>query len=899
MPGTLQHRGLLEREAELRALTDACAQADAGRSAVVVVRGPAGCGRTALLRELVGRRRGGCVTSRGPALERGFAFAAVLRLLQPRPGGVAPVDDATPAVVRELLRTGRTPEAGEHASAVAGCVDLLAAAAARAPLAAVVDDLQDCDAASVEVLSAAARRRIPGLALVLAVRDGTDLPPALPATVRLRPAPLSVDAVTRMAPDGYHDAGALHRHTAGNPLLVRALLDAGAGPRDPVPADLVRTVRTRLDDGPGDVAAVAEALAVLGHDAGPTLVAVVAGLGTDAVDGALGRLRAEGILGSTGALRPRALREAVLAALSLPRAATLRLRAARALATADPVRAAEHVLLAAPDPAAREAWAIDVVLRGAGLAGERSDERLALLEHALGSALDPGTHARTRAALGATLVRRDVPAGAEQLRRAQALAPDPAAAAAIAVDRAEALFHLARMDESARVAREALATPAGENREVRLRLEAAALAAEAARGDVATPTIPQALLEGPARTLGERAVLSRLAWALATTGTVAVDEVRALARRAMGGTALLDAAGVSSPAFVYAASALVIAGETEEVVQLTGEAARRARHDDAPIAVAYALALRGQALIARGRLLEAAADAETALDELGSGDLPALAVAMAWRVETAVDLGDLRGARDALAARGLDGELADLGHVHLLLLARAGLRAAGGDLGEARADLELLRRRVGAGYANPSSLAWKPRLAEVLHATGDREGARDLVAGAVERAERFGEPRGLAACLRVRGRLRGDADGLADLRRAAALLEPDGATPARARVLLDLGSATHGSGDPGARAILREGLLAAHGAGAVALVDDALRRLRDAGARPRRPRVPGTHALRPQRRQVIELAAAGLDDEEIGDRLFLRRETVTAHVAGGLRTLGLADRAALRAAPPS
>jgi ATP/maltotriose-dependent transcriptional regulator MalT len=61
-----------------------------------------------------------------------------------------------------------------------------------------------------------------------------------------------------------------------------------------------------------------------------------------------------------------------------------------------------------------------------------------------------------------------------------------------------------------------------------------------------------------------------------------------------------------------------------------------------------------------------------------------------------------------------------------------------------------------------------------------------------------------------------------------------------------------------------------------------------------RPHDPGGDALTPQERQVAELAASGLSNKQIGQRLYLSHRTVGAHLYRVFPKLGVTSRAALR-----
>ncbi|MGO8861684.1 MAG: response regulator transcription factor, partial [Acidimicrobiales bacterium] len=63
--------------------------------------------------------------------------------------------------------------------------------------------------------------------------------------------------------------------------------------------------------------------------------------------------------------------------------------------------------------------------------------------------------------------------------------------------------------------------------------------------------------------------------------------------------------------------------------------------------------------------------------------------------------------------------------------------------------------------------------------------------------------------------------------------------------------------------------------------------------KPRRMQVP-PESLTPQEREIADLAASGLTNKEIGQRLFLSHRTVAAHLYRIFPKLGVTSRAGLR-----
>src|SRR3954463_5327566 len=85
-PGTL---GLLERDAELAALTSALDSVRAGMGRLVAVQGEAGIGKTALLGAMARmgvRSEGAVLRARGAELERDAPFGVALQLFERRLG---------------------------------------------------------------------------------------------------------------------------------------------------------------------------------------------------------------------------------------------------------------------------------------------------------------------------------------------------------------------------------------------------------------------------------------------------------------------------------------------------------------------------------------------------------------------------------------------------------------------------------------------------------------------------------------------------------------------------------------------------------------------------------------------------------------------------------------------
>jgi hypothetical protein len=171
LAGQVFEGGLRGRRAECEALGRLVASVWAGQSRVLVLRGEAGTGKTALLEYLL-ERASGCRITRaaGAESEIELAFAGLHQLCAPfldrlehLPG---PQRDALSTAFG--LRDGDVPDRFAVGLAVLG---LLSAAAGEQPLVAVVDDAQWLDRASAQALAFVARHLAAGpVAVVFAMR---------------------------------------------------------------------------------------------------------------------------------------------------------------------------------------------------------------------------------------------------------------------------------------------------------------------------------------------------------------------------------------------------------------------------------------------------------------------------------------------------------------------------------------------------------------------------------------------------------------------------------------------------------------------------------------------------------------------------------------------------------
>ena len=226
---------LLEREEELGLLERRLDELGRHGGGMVLVRGEAGIGKTALVRELAERSR-----------SRAHVLVGVCDdYSTPQPLG--PIWD----VARNEPTVAAALTGGDRREVFEALLSLLSRA--LRPTLLILEDTHWADEATLDVVKFLGRRvnRTNGL-VVLTYRDGDvdadhplrrimgDLPPGNLSRVRL--APLSANAVARMAAAGPFTAARLMELTGGNPLFVSEVIASG---EDRVPASVQDSILAR------------------------------------------------------------------------------------------------------------------------------------------------------------------------------------------------------------------------------------------------------------------------------------------------------------------------------------------------------------------------------------------------------------------------------------------------------------------------------------------------------------------------------------------------------------------------------------------------------------------------------------------------------------------------------
>jgi DNA-binding CsgD family transcriptional regulator len=218
---------LLDRAAETAALEAVLAEVRDGLSGVLVLRGEAGIGKTALLEWGAGQAQDMHLARVGGIqAEMGMAFAGLHQLLVPFLDGL----DGLPAPQRQALGSAfglvAAPPASRFLVGLAALTLLTDAAAAR-PVLCLIDDAQWLDLVSVEVLGFIARRLYADrVGMVFTVREGEDKATALAGLPELMLAGLPAKAAGELLAtfadarvDGRVSAQVV-AEVAGNPLAL-------------------------------------------------------------------------------------------------------------------------------------------------------------------------------------------------------------------------------------------------------------------------------------------------------------------------------------------------------------------------------------------------------------------------------------------------------------------------------------------------------------------------------------------------------------------------------------------------------------------------------------------------------------------------------------------------------
>lgn len=928
---------MLERDRELELIRDRLHQAAEGRGGALVVEGPAGIGKTALL--AAGRRVAEdegfrVLRARGAELEREFSFGVVRQLVEPLlvggcGGERAALLEGPAGLAARLLdlpgapgtRAEPAPLAPDRSFAVLhGLYWLCANLSSRGPVVMVVDDAHWADGASLRFLAfLLPRLEELRFALLLATR------PAEPDSSEDLIATLTMDAVTQVVTVQPFSAGAVAtliaeglgsdpepafltacwEATSGNPFLVRRLVTAlGEQGIEPIDAMCTRVQRLatvtvgrwalrqlgRL--GP-EAARLARAVAVLERADLPD-AAALADLDADAAGRTAELLVRAGVLEEPPlAFSHQLLRTAVYGEISAADRAEAHRQAARLLAErhAGVERVAQHLLATAP---CGDDWVVEH-LRASARAATASgapESAAAYLRRALEEPPPPDVRARLLVDLGAAEFRASQPGWEAHLAAAVAAADADTIRAGAGLRLATAFGLNQRMVDAVEISDKTIARLDGSDPEARWLLETLVVMWGMADA-VTAPSVAER-----ARSLvvvaGGRAVPPQVLAVAALQAALANEPAGSaaeLARRAL----VAGPGPAHGPWFTPAVLTLLLTERYGEAQAFLDGALAELRAASGAASLPPVLYLRAVLGLRRGDLLAAEADARSLLE----GE--ALRPPRFWRVLTGgvlvlalVERAELDAAEDALEPLAIDMEgtgfqSASLRHARgRLRLARRHFAAALSDFAAAG---DLISR---TGWRAPAYLPWRSDAALAHLGLGEPEEARRMATEELEMARRFGAPRALGMAMRVVGLAMGGPQCEQLLREAIEVLDGPDTRLEQGRVQADLGALLRrGNRRSEARELLRGALDAAHRCGARALAALADDELRATGARPQRVVLSGLEALTGSERRIAEMAAEGLTNRQIAQSLFVSVGTVETHLSRVFSKLDLRTRAGL------
>ena len=925
---------LLERDGQLAALAGVVEAARSGSGRLLLLDGAAGLGKSRLLEAATEIANGSgalMLEARGEELERSRPWAVVRQLFGPalalREAVMSLSDVAGPAA--RLLDDA----AGEVAPSFEDPMPLLHALswltadlATDQTLLLAIDDAHWADEPSLRFV----RYLLPRLgdlpvAVVLARRPGQRGADRIElesiagdrrcVTLELRP--LSHAAAgelvrAQLGPDVDPKlVDACAEVSGGNPFYLRELLlelhasrTGGASlsvasVRGVTPVSITRTVFLRLSRLGAEAAALARAVSILGDRASFPAAAELAGLEHERASAALDALAAGEILapGEPLSFVHPLVADAVHSDIPAGERGDLHRLAARLLDRdgAAPEDLASQLLLAGrrADP-----WTVEVL---------RSAARQALSKGAvpaaasyLTRALEEPPTAECRGALITELAHAEgvlgSPRAPERFQAALELASDPSERAQLQLALGRVLALRGQHHEAA----EAFDAGSNELRDPGSELARELRAAWWMSARVIAHqklTLPHAELEldgHQSPTPAQRQLLAQFALQRAFESAHR-GEVRELAERAWGDGALLEAETSDGLAWSLVTAALLLADELEREVEVCDAVLADARSRGSPMAFATVSYCRAFPLLYQGRVDQAVADVQAAVDAREDGWSAFLGAAASGLALGQLERGSIEDARRALALVEDDPSIQASLEYLLVLAARGSLLLAEGRPAE---GLDCLLRIGGisaaAGIDFSGGFAWQSSAAIAASVGGDQALGAKLAAEALAHAQRLGAPRGIAHAQRACGyAARGEA-AIEHFHAAVRTLARSHPRLQHGYALVDLGAALRRARRRAeAREYLTAGLAFATSGGAHALAERARTELAAAGARTAAHTGTGLASLTPSERRVAELAAAGQSNRAIAHSLFVTVKAVEYHLANVYRKLHISGRGEL------
>ena len=922
-------RGLLDRDVELTELSRRLERARAGAGRVIVVEGPAGIGKSALLAAAADHDGVRVLRARAHPLEQDAAWAVARQLferLRGRADWPALTTGAAALAERALAPEAVEPANGGEAmhAAVRGLTWLAGNLCEKSPVVLVVDDVHWADAATLRWLAvlSGGLDELP-LAVLCAVRAGE--PAAAPDLLAevlaaspeppVRPRPLGAQASATLVRSALPDAAeefarACHDVTGGTPFLLVTLLaqlaadgvrptrEAAGQLRAFGPEQVARSVERQLARLPAGAGDLARAVAVLGPGTPLRRAAALGQLDLASSAHAADVLRAAGLLdGGRGlSLAHPLIAAALYSGMPPGRRSMLHAEAARLLAGegAGPEAFGLHLLHTEPaaDPAT-----VRVLVEAAKLASTRGAPQAAaaFLRRALAEPPAAEALSGVQLELGLALVAYLQPDAYDHLAAALTVAAPGRPRAEAALRGARALGLSGWFERAVVLCRQGLAETTDVPADLRARLEAELVAA----GWLQRSTIAasRALARAPrSPALGLWRV--NTAMDLVLRGGP-VREMADLLRPLIADGVLIREA--ESLLGSVAGFSLILSDEFDAAQAIHEPLIETAQPRGWLIALAHGCMMRALDRIRRGEVRDAEADARLAFEyKLPVAPPGALLWSLTFFVDALVELDEFDQAEAALAAAGQLGDPpAGTLAGPLLLGSRSRLRLAQHRPEAAYADACAAGARAQElGMENPTVGGWRVEAVHALVALGDHARARPLAVEQLALAQRIGTAGACGAALRALAACSADAsERVPTLEQALDALSGSPAQLEHTRVLVDLGAALRRANRRAdARRPLHLALDQAERGGMRLLARRARDELQAAGARPRRSAVSGPAALTPAEDRVARLAALGHSNRAIAERLYVTERTVETHLTHAFTKLNISTRTALAGA---
>jgi DNA-binding CsgD family transcriptional regulator len=914
---------LVGRDQQLAALEAAYGDCGPGRGAIVVIRGPVGSGKTALLRTFTRRPAAAAAVLLGAAAsraERGLELGIVDQLFRCPPAA------AVAAAAAELIERGQrdSQPGGSLSPSLAEVferlLELLARLAGPGPVVVAVDGIQHADVVSLRCLSYLSRRAgaVP-LLIVLTECAGTlpadrllhaeilgqgnsrviplgPLPPS--GVASLLAGPLGAGAGPRLAADA-------HAMTGGSPLLLTALAEdaspagaanlAGAAlPAGfalcPGPAfgSAVVTCLHQYDPG---LVELGQAAAALGRDATPALLGELLAVSPESAARGLDVLGASGLLES-GRFRREESRQAVLSHMTAAERAVLHGAAARALyRTGAPAASLASHIMAAHRIGSR--WAVAALCEAAeqALAAGEGGRAVGYLMRAEDECADD----RQRAAIIFALARAEWPADPERAARHLPELVATARAGLLGGDCLEELAHyLLWMGETGSAAEILTALGAGS-------------AEPDGAGPRLPPRSPLDFLYPDVAGRVRGAIQDTVRPARSVAWSTQASEPETMVAVAEG---LLAERSLSDSALACVSAALLGLIGLDAVDRAASWCDMLLRESDAsrgsPLWRAVLTGFSAMIDLRRGNLPAAGEQARTALDMLTP---KAWGVAIGGPLSSLL-LSSVAGLDQEKAAACLrtpvPGAMSGTCYGLLYLYARGEYYLATGRPQAALTDFSDCGRRMLAwGLDLPGLIPWRVKSAEAHVALGNHLEARELTREQLARTGvRLSRTRGIS--LRALALTSHPAKRTALLRESAEMLRDSGARLELAYTFTELSNAHLALGEHGrAHWAARQARNLAERCGARTLANppdgadtDGRGSCSEAGTGAGPGVGTGAGAgLLPQlsdaEQRVAMLAAYGYTNGQIARKLYITVSTVEQHLTRVYRKLGVASRAEL------